>query len=236
MKTAAATPTLEATPRSEIGSHACKHVRAKGLVPGVVYGLKKEARPISIPLDAVADAVHHGIRMVELRVGGEVDRAIIKEVQYDVYGERLEHVDFERIALDKTIVVRVPLEFEGVAKGAAEGGAVAHQMNDIEVECLPDRIPDKVVVDVTPLTMGQSLHLKDLTLPEGVKSVGNPEAIVVSVNLPSQVVTEAVPAEERLEPEVIGGKPAEEGEEETAATEKGAGKGKEKEKEKEKTK
>jgi large subunit ribosomal protein L25 len=223
-KGAHVTPVLEATLRKERGSNACKHVRASGLVPGIVYGLKKEPQSISLPRKPLEDAVHHGARMVELRIGGAADRTIIKEAQFDVFGEAVVHVDFERIALDKTIVLRIPIEFEGLAKGQTDGGAVAHQMNDVEVECLPDRIPEKIVVDVTPLLMGESFHLKDLKAPEGVKIVGNPEAIVVSVNLPTIVTPEVAPTEEQVEPEVINAKPKEEEGEEAAAPEKGAAK------------
>ncbi|MBI1853480.1 MAG: 50S ribosomal protein L25 [Planctomycetes bacterium] len=224
------TPVLEATVRAELGSNACKHVRAKGLVPGVVYGLKKEAQSISLPRKPLEEVVQRGARMIELRVGGQSDRTIIKEVQFDVFGEEVRHVDFERIALDKTIVVRIPLEFEGIAKGQADGGTVAHQLNDIEVECLPDAIPDKVVVDVTPLMMGETFHLKDIKMPAGVKAVGNPEAIVVSVNLPTLVVPEVAPTEEKLEPEVINAKPAKEEEGEEGAAGEKAPKAKDKEK------
>ncbi len=150
---------------------------------------------------------------------------LIKEVQYDPVKGDIIHVDFNEISLTKTLRVNVPVVAKGEPIGVKqEGGSLEHILWEIEVECLPTEIPKDIEVDVSSLKIGDSLHIKDITFPDKIKVLNDPEAVVLSVAAPmkEEVVALPVEGEEKVEPEVIKEKkevPAE-GKEEEQAEEK----------------
>jgi large subunit ribosomal protein L25 len=209
--------TLVAQPRQSRGTQAAKRLRKQGLVPAVVYGHKEETLAVSLPADEVEKAIRHGIRVVDLKADGKEEKALIKEVQWDHLGVELLHVDFARVALDERIVVNVHLEIRGTAPGVTAGGILDQPIHDLSIECLAISIPESIRVNVGELQLGQTLKVRDLVMPPGVKAMTDPDAVVVQVIVPvaepeAAPVAEAV---EQAEPEVIG-RPAkpEEGEEE----------------------
>jgi large subunit ribosomal protein L25 len=217
----AETVVLATQPRDSRGTHKARQLRKKGLVPAVVYGHKQETLSVAVSAEELTKAVRHGVRVLDLQTNGAVEKALIRELQYDHLGKELLHVDFARVSADERVHVSVKVELRGVAPGVTHGGALDQPLHVLPIECLAISIPDSIRVNVGELVIGQAIHVRDLVLPEGVKALADPDAIVVHVTV-KQVEAEptpAAPAAEAAEPEVIGRKP-EEGEEEEEKKEK----------------
>ncbi len=197
---------LVTQPRTGCGSQAARKLRRQGLVPAVVYGHKEATVSIALPLDDVQRAVRHGIRVVDLQSDGKQDKALIKEIQWDHLGKDILHVDFARVSMDERIEVSVPLELRGIAAGVTAGGVLDQPMHTLTVECLAISIPESIRVNIQNLQIDGAIHVRDLVLPDGVKAVDDPDAIVVHVTAPLAEAEAAPPAEAATpaEPEVIG--------------------------------
>ncbi|MCX5706540.1 MAG: 50S ribosomal protein L25 [Candidatus Omnitrophica bacterium] len=204
---------LDAEVREEIGRGKVKDIRDKGFIPAIIYAEGKDALALKLSHRQLVQLVHHHrIEGVVINVNIKDDKknksrpCLIKEIQYHpVHGEII-HVDFNQISLTKAIKVNVPVVAKGEPIGVKlEGGALEHILWEIEVECLPTSIPKDIEVDVAQLKMGDSIHVKDITVPVGVKILNDPEAIILSVAAPmkEEVPVEAVEGEEKQEPEVI---------------------------------
>jgi len=204
---------LEAEPREELGRGRVKDLREKGFIPAVVYAQGKESLPIRVSQKALLGLVHqHRIESAVINLKIKDDKknkplsCLIKEIQYDpVHGDII-HVDFNEISLTKAIRVNVPVIAKGEPIGVKqEGGSLEHILWEIEVECLPTDIPKGIAVDISQLKIGDSVHIRDITFPSGVKVLDDPTAIVLSVTAPmkEEVPVEAVEGEEKQEPEVI---------------------------------
>jgi large subunit ribosomal protein L25 len=207
---------LVAQPRQEHGTRAARRLRKQGLIPAVLYGHKEETVSLSLPADEIYSAVRHGVRVLDLKTGGKTEKALIRELQWDHLGKDVLHVDFTRVAADERIHVAVPVELRGIAPGVTGGGILDQPLHALHVECLAARLPESIRVNVTELQLGGAIHVKDLHLPEGVKALDDPEAIVVHIKAPEAVPEPAAAAEAgaQAEPEVIGRKAAEEAAEE----------------------
>lgn len=204
---------LKADKREEKGKELNKKLRAGGLVPGVVYRKGEETLSLKIDSKNLSKTLHTEAGenvIIKLFVQGDKKKkeriVVIKELQRDPVKDSLVHVDLNEISLTETLKVKVPLVSKGEAIGVKqEGGVLQHVTWEVEVECLPTNIPDKIEVDITNLKIGDTLSVKDVLPPEGVKILADPESIVFSVEH-VKVVEEAVaaPAEgEALEPELI---------------------------------
>jgi len=214
------TAILHATKREQLGSNSALRLRRAGDLPVVLYGHRRDTVHLSVPLKEVQHVIHAGTRMVTVDIGGAQEPALLREIQYDAMGDHLLHVDLARIALDEKVTVTVPVELHGLAKGAVAGGTLAHLVQDIEVTCLPMDIPEKIRVEVAHLEIGQMLCVRDIKAPGGVQFVLDPETPVVIVHQPS-AEQEAAPVEgveQVAEPELIGRRVAEDGEEEGEET------------------
>jgi large subunit ribosomal protein L25 len=203
---------LVAQKREGRGSRRARKLRAKGQIPAVVYGHKEATVSVTLSGDELLNAIHHKVRVLDLKTGGAVEKVLIRELQWDHLGKELLHVDFARVAADERIQVSVPLEIRGTAPGIAEGGMLDQAMHTLPIECLAISIPESIRVNVGELKLGQAIHVRELTLPEGVQALADPEAIVVHVTA-KLVEAEAAPAVEAAataEPELIGRKAGEE--------------------------
>jgi large subunit ribosomal protein L25 len=204
-------------PRDGNGSQKARQLRRNGLVPAVLYGHKKATLSISLPTEELEKAIRHGARVLDLRTGSEVQKALIKEIQWDHLGKELLHVDFARVALDERVVVTVPIEVRGVAPGIATGGVLDQPIHVLSVECLAIAVPASIRVNVGELQLGAAIYVRDLVLPPDVKAMNDPDAIVVHVTAkevePEAAPAAAAPVAETAEPEVIGRKVAAEEEE-----------------------
>src|SRR5262249_30490010 len=136
-----------------------------------------------------------------------VEKVLIRELQWDHLGQNILHVDLERVSADERIQVPVKVSLRGIAPGVTGGGVLDQPIHMIQIECLAIAIPDSIRVNIGELQIGGSIHVRDLVLPEGVKALGDPDAIVVHVTAPvaEPEPTAAAPAEAgAAEPEVIG--------------------------------
>lgn len=208
---------LKAEKRTTKGSRAVKKLRESGQVPAILYGHKQDNVMLCMNEHDFTRILHTGTRMINLTVDNKKESALIKDVQYDHVLDCVLHVDFSRIDLTERVKLRVSIELHGEPVGVKEGGVLTHVMKDVEIECLPTAIPEKIKVNISELGVGKAIHVKELPLLEGIQYISDPESVVASVH---QIVeAKAVPEEELLaEPEVITKKPKE-GEEEAAAAE-----------------
>lgn len=208
----AETVELTTQSRSHRGSGKARQLRRKGLVPAVVYGHKEETLSITLPLEELEKAIRHGAHVIDLKTDGAVQKCLIREVQWDHLGMELLHVDFARIALDERVVVTVPIELRGQSPGVTSSAGVLDQpLHTLSVECLAISIPERIRVNIGEMQIGSVIHVRELTLPEGVKAMVDPEAIVVQVKAPiveAEAAATAIPGVEAgaAEPEVIGRK------------------------------
>lgn len=208
---------LKAEKRTTKGSRAVKKLRESGQIPAILYGHKQDNVMLCMNEHDFTRILHTGTRMINLTVDNKKESALIKDVQYDHVLDCVLHVDFSRIDLTERVKLRVQLELHGESIGVKEGGVLTHVMKDVEIECLPTAIPEKIKVNISELGVGKAIHVKELPLLEGIQYISDPESVVASVH---QIVEAKAVAEEELlaEPEVITKKPKE-GEEEEAAAE-----------------
>jgi large subunit ribosomal protein L25 len=197
---------IKADPRTTSGSASSRQLRAKGKVPGILYGHGQEVVMLSLPGDALRHALESGHRLVSLRLGDRQEGALVKEVQYDTWGQEILHVDFGRVALDETVNVEVEVVSHGTPKGALSGGVLEQPLRRVKVACKADSIPDQIRVEVERLDLNDKVQVKDLPVPPGVKITEDPDSIVfiVKETREEEVVTAAPAAEAgAVEPEVI---------------------------------
>jgi len=223
---------LEIQPREEIGKSRVKDLRGRGFIPAVIYAEGKKSQAIKVSHKELLQLIHqHRLESAVINLRAKDDKkakarsCLIKEIQYDPVKGDVVHVDFNEISLTKIIKVNVAVIAKGEPIGVKqEGGSLEHILWEVEVECLPTEIPKDIEVDVNPLKIGDSLHIKDITFPANIKVLTAPDAIVFSVSAPikEEVVEPAVEGEEKQEPEVIKEKKevATEGEAEEAKVEK----------------
>jgi large subunit ribosomal protein L25 len=213
---------LELQERSKAGSNAAKQLRKKGLVPAVMYGKGEATTSVAVSGDLLYKAVRHGVRIFDVKHKGGVEKTLLRDIQWDPLGHDILHADFYRVRADEKITLDVKVEIRGTAPGVTTGGGVLVQLiHSLHVECLIMNIPESIRVTIDKLELDQAIHVRELTLPEGVTVKNDPESIIVQVS--KKVVEEIAPAAaavlgaEAAEPEVIKKAPkAEEGEEEPA--------------------
>lgn len=198
---------LVTQPRDGRGTRAARRLRRQGLIPAVIYGHKEATISVALPEEELGKAIRQGVHVVDLQSDGNVQKVLIRDVQWDHLGKELMHVDFTRVAADERVVVTVPVEIRGTAPGISEGGVLDQPIHSLSVECPVVSVPESIRVNVGELQLGQALHVKDLVLPPGVKAMADPETIVVHVavkQMEAEPVAAAAVVPEQAEPEVIG--------------------------------
>ena len=178
--------------RRDTGKGVARKLRAAGRIPGVYYGRSEASVLISLDPRALehilatsAAGMNTLIDIVAKGVG-EVDgkTVLVKELQRDpVYGTPL-HADLYAIDLARAIQVSVPIHLTGTAEGVQMGGIVDHALRELELECLADAIPEEIPIDISALEVGDSLHVRDISLPDGVTLISDADLSVVSVVAP----------------------------------------------------
>jgi large subunit ribosomal protein L25 len=202
---------LKTQKREGRGTRSCEHLRKKGLVPAVVYGHKEENEIVALSHDELMNAVRHGARVVDLQLEKGVQKAQIRDLQWDHLGKDVLHVDFKRVSKDERITVQVRLDLRGIAPGVTAGGVLEQALHTVSVECLAVAVPDSIRVNISELQVDGSIYVRDLVVPEGVKILDDPDAVVVHVAKPQEEAAPAVAeAVATAEPEVIGRKATEE--------------------------
>jgi large subunit ribosomal protein L25 len=214
--------------REDAGKGVARKLRAAGKIPGVCYGAGVETHAVTLdprPLEKALRTSSAGLNTLFAVQGGGAfhgKSVLVKELQRDPVKGWLLHADFYAVDLTKEIEVAVPVHLTGSAAGLMNGGIVDHQLREIEIACLPTAIPESFSLDVSALDVGDTLHVRDVVLPEGVKLVSDPDLSVVSVVLPAkaeeEVAAEAAAAEAAAAP--AEGEAAAAGEGEAAAPKK----------------
>jgi large subunit ribosomal protein L25 len=203
---------LQAEPRQESGKSVTRKMRAAGRIPAVVYGHGEQTRMLSVDaheLELLFKRVHWENTIVELAIEGERApvRTLVREVQSHAYRPLVVHVDFQQIHAGELVHVSVPIRLTGNAPGVKAGGVMMQTETDLDIRCTPDRIPEFLEVDVSALEIGDAVHLRDITLPEGVEAEIDSERTICSVTPPTVSVVpetaEEVAEEPDGEPEVI---------------------------------
>jgi large subunit ribosomal protein L25 len=208
---------ITAFPRSLEGTGSSRRMRRTGKVPGVVYGAGKDSQMIELDHTALQrhlrmESFHASI--LDMSLEGAKERVLLRNVQMHPWKKEVLHVDFQRVAADRKIHMRVPFHFINaeVCPGVKEGGVVSHVMNDVDIQCLPDDLPEFVEVDLANLPLGHAIHVDEVKLPEGVELVARVKAdnpVVVTVQVPREIVVEEPTAEAAAAPstEIISEKP-----------------------------
>ncbi len=203
------TITVELERRIEFGKGRTRKLRRSGFVPAVLYSRESQrgAEPLKIRLGElerilrIPGVTHH---ILELSINGEKRRGIIKDIQYSSVKNEVWHIDFYEVKADQKISLTVPVVLQGEAKGVKAGGILELATPELEIECLPDAIPEAIVVDVSSLEIGDAIHVRELKVPEGVTIAENPDEVVVVITPPEMVAEEEAPSEEEPEaPKVI---------------------------------
>jgi large subunit ribosomal protein L25 len=191
---------FNATKRVEQGTGASRRLRRTGRVPGILYGGAVEATPISVDHNEIfhalkREAFHSSI--LTMNVEGDKQQVLLRDVQMHAYRPEVMHVDFQRVDATHKIHVKVPLHFinADLAPGVKlQGGIASHTMNELDVSCLPQNLPEFIEVDLKELAVGHSIHVTELKLPEGVEPVlhKGEDPVVASILLQRGAAVEGV--------------------------------------------
>jgi large subunit ribosomal protein L25 len=229
-----------AFPRSAQGTGASRRMRVAGKVPGILYGADKPAVPIELDHQALSrhlkmEAFHASI--LDMTLEGAKQQVLLRDVQMHPFRQLVLHVDFQRVDKSKKIHMKVPLHFinaeicPGVKIG---GGIVNHVFNELEIQCLPDDLPEFITVDLAKLDIGHSMHINEVAMPKGVEPIprikkDNPA--IVTVQVPRAVVeaeeTAAAPTTEitgQAPVDAAAAKEGDKGDKKAAGDKKEAGK------------
>ena len=223
---------LQVNVRKEISKGATKALRKQECIPAVLYGHGIKTLNLAVEqknFEQVVKKMHGENILISLSIddngSSKQETVMVRGIQYHPVSDELLHIDFYKIRLDEKITTRINIVLTGDAPGVKEGGVLDHSIRDVEVSCLPDKIPGHFEVDVAQLEIGSSIHMRDLKISEDVEVLADLDQAIVSIVPPTIIKEEEVAVEE--EPEVVG-----EGEEEVEAE---APEGEQKEKEEKKS-
>lgn len=213
-----ATATLNARVRADVGKAAARKLRSAKQIPGIIYGHNRAPQALAVDeheLERMLDRVAAETTIVELNIDGTTARTLIREIQRHPFKRQILHVDFQELVAGELVTVDVPLLIVGSPLGVRNAGGVLDQiMREVHVEVDPSGIPNHIDVDVTELGLNDSVHVRDLKVPGGVKVLDDPDATVCVV-VPPRVEVEPAPVEAEeapAEPELIRKPKGEEGE------------------------
>jgi large subunit ribosomal protein L25 len=196
---------LKAYPRSQVQRAEVKKLRAAGRVPATIYGRQAAPQNLEVSSKEFADLLNHSVSenvLVDLTVEKDARSkrlALVQDIQHHPLDGKVLHVDFHEVAENEKVTVQVPLETAGEPVGVTTGGGVLeHILHKLKVRALPKDLPEHIVVDVTALEIGKSIHLSDVVPPAGVEILGDKHITVVAVSAPraeeEMVAAEAAPA------------------------------------------
>jgi large subunit ribosomal protein L25 len=243
---------VNATPRATQGKGASRRLRRQERVPGILYGGGRPVQNIELDHKELALHLKHETflaSILTLNLEGEKQQVLLRDIQMHPWRAAVVHVDFQRVAKDKKIHMKVPLHFinADIAPGVkTSGGTINHVMTELDIICLPDDLPNYIEVDLANLELGHSIHLADLKLPQGVLSTqlrGGDNAVVANVAVPKaevepevEVVAAAAEAALAAAPEVAPATETEEPEKKPGERDKHKDKDKDKERDRDRDK
>ncbi len=202
---------VSATQRKASGTGPSRRLRNAGRVPGIIYGANKAVQSIELDHNSLFHQLKQGAlqaSILDLNLEGGSEQVLLRDVQMHPFRPMVLHVDFQRVSKDEKIHMRVPLHFVNadIAPGVKlSGGIVSHVLSDVEVSCLPADLPESIEVDLANLALGDSVHLSELALPNGVEFivlVRGEDPVVATVNVPRVAVVEEEEEAAAAAPEV----------------------------------
>jgi len=196
---------LKAYPRSQVQRAEVTKLRRAGRVPATIYGRQAQPQNLEIDYDEISNLLHHSVSenvLVDLSVENDARAkrlALVQDVQHHPLSARVIHVDLHEVAENEKVTVQVPVETTGEAAGVKNGGGtLEHVMHKLKVRCLPKDLPEEILIDVTALEIGKSIHIGQVVAPAGVEILGEKARTVVAVAAPRAeeevVAVEAAPA------------------------------------------
>lgn len=204
---------LTVSVRQDVGTIKSRQLRRSGRIPAILYGHGEAQVNLTVMQDQARVAVRHGSRLVDL-TGEVTETVLVRQVQWDAFGIDILHLDFSRVSADESVDIILPVNLRGTAIGLKEGGVVEHIKHELRIRCPALRIPEKLELSVGDLHLDGELTAGQVPLPEGATLLTDADEIVVHCVRPIEV--EESGAAEPGEPEVIGRKKEEDGEEAAA--------------------
>ena len=169
--------TLNCEKREETGTLRMRRMRQEGKIPAVVYG-RGENVALTLSEKEINAVIRAGSPIVEL-AGVETSAAMIREIQWDAFGQNVLHLDLARIDASKSVELTLNIELVGVAPGSKNGGTVRQLLQEIEILCPATKVPDKLQLKINDLELGGSITVGDIPLPEGAKLITEADGVVV---------------------------------------------------------
>jgi large subunit ribosomal protein L25 len=165
-----------ASVRNDLGKGASRRLRREDKIPAVLYGGDKEALSLTLDQSKLVHALENEAfysSIINLNIDGEIQEAVLRDLQRHPYKPKLIHADFHRVTRGQELTARVPLHFinEDVCVGVKAGGSIQHNITDVEIKCRPSLLPEFIEIDMAEVTLGQIIHLTDIKLPEGVNII-----------------------------------------------------------------
>ena len=201
---------LSAAPRTGAGKGVARSLRRDGRIPGVIYGHARAPLSLSISakdFERLLERFAAENTVIELSVDGTTARTLIREIQRDPIRRSVIHVDFQELVAGEKVVVRIPLVLQGTPEGVrSSGGILSQVMQELEVRVDPANMPSHIAVDVTNIAIGHSVHVSEITIPEGVELMDDADATIAIVAAPKEEVVAPPPGEAPeapAEPELI---------------------------------
>ncbi len=219
-----ATAQLSASARTTSGKGAARSLRRDGRLPAIIYGHARESLSLSVPerdFERLLERVAAENTVIELSIDGAMSRTLIREIQRHPVRRNVLHVDFQELVAGERMIVRIPVVLQGTPEGVRNNGGILSQiMQELECRVDPLNMPGHIDVDVSGIAIGHSIHVSEITIPEGVEVLDDPESTIAVVAAPKE--EEAAPVvgeapEAAAEPELI--RKPKEGEEAEAETE-----------------
>ncbi|MFN2564810.1 MAG: 50S ribosomal protein L25 [Gemmatimonadaceae bacterium] len=217
-----ATASLSASPRTGTGKGVARTLRQSGQIPAVIYGHARQAQPLALNAREFDRLLEHvtASTVIELNLDGKTSRTLIREIQRHPYKHQVLHVDFLELVAGEKVTVDVPIVYVGTPQGVRDGGILDQIKHQLTVEADPTILPEHFEVDVSALTIGHALYVRDLRIPDGVTVTDDPDSPVAIVAAPraeptpaeAMPVVEGAAPEAAPEPELIRKPKGEEGE------------------------
>jgi large subunit ribosomal protein L25 len=206
--------TLQAKKRESGGRGAARRLRSQGVVPAIIYGADQDNYSIQVSAREFGTILRSSSGdnfLVDLQIEGAKEKtklAMVQDIQQDPLSGQLVHVDFHAVNENQTLTATVTIELIGESEGVKQGGVLDHQLHSIDVHCRPADLPEKLEVDISGMVVGDSLHVSDIGVPDGVELTLDDEVVVVQVAEPRLAAAgeEDGEAAEGEEPEVVGEK------------------------------
>ena len=198
---------IEAKPRERTGSRYSRRLRASGGLPAIVYGHKQTPESVTLDAKEVVRQITEGHKLFKISMGKGEDTVLLKDIQFDHLGRDVIHVDLERVDLDERVTVKIPIKLKGDAPGLnAVGAILLHPLSELEVECTVGNLEESIIVDISELGAGDTIHARDIELPHQYELLSDPDSVLAGITIKSESEDDAEAADsgaEQAAPEVI---------------------------------